>query len=27
LMYAYEFDVSFNAKGNVLFLTKEFSTI
>src|SRR5438552_9858344 len=27
LMYAYEFDVSFNAKGNVLFLTKEFSDI
>lgn len=27
LMYVYEFDVSFNDKGNVLFLTKEFSHI
>ena len=25
LMYTYEFDVGFNAKGNVLFLTKEFA--
>lgn len=27
LMYVYEFDVAFNDKGNVLFLTKEFSHI
>ncbi len=27
LMYTYEFDVAFNAKGNILFLTKEFAHV